>query len=526
MKKAKAKTPSFIHEIKLKTTPGQRKVLDIRLDVARQVYNACLGESLKRLKLMRESKIYREALKMPKGKARSSKFSEAREKYQFNEYDFHDYVSEIRSNTWLAKHIDSHTAQKVATRVFNAVAQYSYGKKGKPRFKGKNRFSSVEGKNNKTGIRFIDGKVIWGNKAKEKLVLIPEYDLKDKHGLEAYALSCRTKYVRLLKRIIKGNAVWYVQLIQEGMPYQKGKNPVRNSVVGLDIGPSSIAICGDIHASLQAFCPQVNDHRKKLGKLQRKMSRASRANNPNNFEATTYKANSNGRRIKKLGKCKKGVKNWVNSKKYKALKVNCAELNRKMAATRKAAHGELANKVLSVGNVIKTEKLSYVAFQKNYGRSVGFRAPGMFVDMLKRKAESAGGKVIEFNTKTTKLSQSCHCGEQKKKQLKDRWHHCEACGVKAQRDLYSSFLARFVDDNRLDTTQAKKAWASADILLGQAVSSLKETANSKFLLASFGLDQRLSSLLVEKESVKGETLDVVSCAKVQERAKESLLLCP
>jgi len=507
----KNKTKSFIHELKLNVSPKQLKTLAVRLDVARQVYNACLGESLKRLKLMRESKIYHEA-KLAKGKERQDKFKEAKQKYRFSEFSIHKYLTKIYSKTWLTNHLDGLTAQKVATRAFNAVAQYSYGKKGKPRFKGKNQFSSIEGKNNNSGIRFVDGKVIWSVKKQENLRFIPQYDLKDKQGLEAYVLSCPTKYVRLLKRNIKDNPVWYAQLIQEGMPYQKGRNAIKDAVVGLDIGPSSIAVVGvgSNHASLQAFCPQINDYRKKISKIQRKMSRSSRANNPNNFEADKFKKNPNGRMIKKLGKCKKGVKNWINSNKYKAMKAVNAELQRKMAAARKMAHGELANKVLSIGSVIKTEKLSYVAFQKNYGKSVGFRAPGLFVEILKRKAASAGGKVIEFNTRTTKLSQICHCGEQKKKRLKDRWHNCEVCGVKAQRDLYTAYLAQFVENHRLDTSQAKQVWASADTLLEQAVSSLNETANSKTsCLASFGLNQRQSGLLVEKESVKGEALDVV-----------------
>ena len=71
------------------------------------------------------------------------------------------------------------------------------------------------------------------------------------------------------------------------------------------------------------------------------------------------------------------------------------------------------------GNLIKTEKLSYVGFQKNFGKSVGKRAPGSLLEILRRKAANAGGEVIEFNTGTTALSQSCHCGNRQKKALKD-----------------------------------------------------------------------------------------------------------
>ena len=67
----------------------------------------------------------------------------------------------------------------------------------------------------------------------------------------------------------------------------------------------------------------------------------------------------------------------------------------------------MCNKVLALGKIIKTEKLSYKSFQKHLARSVAVRAPGMFVAQLTRKAENAGGSVEKQNTRTTKLSQTC-----------------------------------------------------------------------------------------------------------------------
>jgi hypothetical protein len=60
------KTPSFIAEFPLATTPADDRELSIRLDAARQIYNASLGESLRRLDLMRESKAWQAAQAMPK----------------------------------------------------------------------------------------------------------------------------------------------------------------------------------------------------------------------------------------------------------------------------------------------------------------------------------------------------------------------------------------------------------------------------------------------------------------------------
>ncbi len=47
-----------------------------------------------------------------------------------------------------------------------------------------------------------------------------------------------------------------------------------------------------------------------------------------------------------------------------------AERYRREAAHRKTSHGQLANQIIAQGPTIKTEKLSYKAFQKQFGRSI------------------------------------------------------------------------------------------------------------------------------------------------------------
>jgi putative transposase len=101
-----------------------------------------------------------------------------------------------------------------------------------------------------------------------------------------------------------------------------------------------------------------------------------------------------------------------------------AELQLVLAATRKQSHGKLANEILKLGTDIKTEKLSYGAFQRTFGKSVSRRAPGMFMVMLRRKAENAGGRIIEFPARSTKLSETCHCGEVTKKPISKRQNVC------------------------------------------------------------------------------------------------------
>lgn len=94
----------------------------------------------------------------------------------------------------------------------------------------------------------------------------------------------------------------------------------------------------------------------------------------------------------------------------------------------------------------------------------------MFVEMLTRKAEAVGGSVTAFSTRKTKLSQIDHTtGICTKKPLSQR-EHVFPDGNAVQRDLYSAFLARFVNDDTLDISQAELAWASAEPLLRRAMS--------------------------------------------------------
>jgi transposase len=98
------------------------------------------------------------------------------------------------------------------------------------------------------------------------------------------------------------------------------------------------------------------------------------------------------------------------SKRQRQVQARRREVYRTLAATRKRSHGQLAHRVLSLGSTFQLGQISYRAWQKQFGRSVGRSAPGMFVSLLSRLAASAGGQVVELNTRKARLSQRCHCG--------------------------------------------------------------------------------------------------------------------
>ncbi len=86
----KSETPSFVLELLLKTTSVQETIILTRLEAGRQLYNACLGESLKRLDLFRQSREFQKVIVLSEGKERTVKFKNLNKEYGFTEYALHN----------------------------------------------------------------------------------------------------------------------------------------------------------------------------------------------------------------------------------------------------------------------------------------------------------------------------------------------------------------------------------------------------------------------------------------------------
>src|SRR5215469_1690310 len=431
------RTPSFVCEVPLRVRPHEECTLLARLEAARQVYNACLGEARTRVRLVRESKAFQRARTLSRNDPeRTRLFRTARAQHAFSDFALQAYAQPF-GHAWLGEHLDSHVLQKLATRAYGAANRLLLGRAKRVRFKGRHQLDSVEGKTNAAGLRWCVDHLEWSG-----LVLPARLDPKDL--VLVHGLSCPVKYVRLVRRKVGLRHRFYAQLVCAGRPYRKARHPLGQGIVGLDLGPSTIAVVAEQAALLQPFCPEVDPNWRKLRRLERQLDRQRRANNPEHFD--------------ERGRVKKGKQRWKVSKRQRKVQAQRREVYRRLAATRKRSHGQLAHRVLALGGTFHLEKISYRAWQKQFGRSVGRSAPGMFVSLLSRLAASAGGRVVELNTRRARLSQRCHCGAVKKKPLRQRWHVCD-CGASAQRDLYSAYLARFVNPKTtvLEARQAEEA---------------------------------------------------------------------
>src|SRR5215468_10263319 len=244
------RTPSFVCEVPLRVSPAQERMLLARLEGARQVGATCLGAARKRVRLMRVSNAFQHARTLPRDDpARKERFRQARTQHDFSEYALHAYAQQF-GQSWLGAHLDSLVIQTLASRASRAANRLLLGTARRVRFKSRHQLDTVEGKTNTSGLRWCGDHLEW-----KGLVLSALLDPSD--PVQAHGLACPVKYVRLVRRKLGERNRFYAQLVCQGTPYQKPQHHLGRGIVGLDLGPSSIAAVSAQQALLQAFCPEV-----------------------------------------------------------------------------------------------------------------------------------------------------------------------------------------------------------------------------------------------------------------------------
>ena len=530
---AKGKTPSFIIDAELIGKNRDVLMIESEMEIHRVIYNTSLGEFLKREKQMKRTKRYKKLVRISRAikshlanssneekltyykneqKDLSEEFKKLREEFGVTEYSMHEYIKQVRNH--FNDQVNSIIAQKTATRAWNTFKKKLFGSAKKVVFVKHGDMNSFEGKNNETGWRFKEGKIISNNKVfalrvkdrdiyqKEAFHLLnskQSFQYKNKDG-ETVTDCYRVKYVRILKRVVRGIVRYYAQLICAGYPpvkrdqktgqvkYSLGKGPV-----GIDIGTSSVAISSTSKVLLKNLAENIKvvEHvQQEIRLLNRKLDRSKRATNPLNFD--------------EAGRIRKGKKHWEFSKNYKKLKAKLKELYRKLALYRKYSHQYDVNRMVMLGDTFYIEEMNFKALQKRakktevsektgkfkkkkrFGKTIARRSPAAFVSILSKKVTALGGTFIKVKTTSFKASQYDHKADKyKKKELKERWHLFED-GTKVQRDLYSAFLLMNSDLLGLKSDKAS-CFHTFESFFNYHEEEIKKIENKKEIVLNSGI---------------------------------------
>jgi len=495
----------FVVKVPLSVVKQDESVLSSRFNVLTHFYNAILREALKRQKKYVNSDDYQKARVLFKeGKAKEDElaklkdkkirkikreevkqilsrakelYKKAREEAGYRESDVVEFGYKNVRKSFIEEHTTANVCNNLSKRAFVACDKLLKWDKGRKKANRVN-FKSIKGPIHKRLLSITNGNssspaLKWRNNCILWKGLNLKGKIDDNDPFHNVLKDNKVGEVKLVRKYVKNSWRYEAQLCINGNP------PLKNRVlgvgeIGIDLGPTNIAFVTNKSAALEPLCGELKNLTQNIKLLRRKIDRQRRKNNPDNF-------NENGT-------AKKG-RQWIISSRQKKSESKLREMLRKEKEYRACLHGIKINKIRSEGDVAKLEKIDYTEWQKRkktskgkkkqYGKSMGRHAPGMFVEKLKKRFEATNGSVIEINPYKTKLSQTCpNCGKIQKKDLKERVHDCDVCGYKMNRDLTSALLAVATTNDAVHADKAKKLCQELGPLL-QAAWTKNKSANRR-----------------------------------------------
>jgi transposase len=515
----------FVATIPAKTSEYINARLRRRFNVMTLHYNAVLAygrkcvrklHSLPEWEQNREiNQAYRSAIGKEKSRLKQQRdelWKVMREKSGFSEKNIVKYgyaivrKRGIASGAFLDEHSSANECNRLSKRAYLALEKYVFHRAKRV------NFVSVEGRRKKIWRKCLtcisngksstsplrlnlkDRKLVW--KKLEIPLLFQEKDLLHQYVLEH---PDAVGEVKLTRERQKDRWQYYVQITMDGDPPRKTKKWGKGKV-GLDIGPSAYAYVGNTKAELEIFCKELKCLQKDIRILSRHVDRQRRANNRDCYD--------------EKGRIIKGKHPIRKSRRQRKSETELAEIQRKEKEFRRCLLGRLTNELRKQGDVLCTEKLNIKSWQKRrktkkgsrggFGKSLRRNAPGMFLNLLKNKFESTGGKYEGIDVRA-KLSQTCpKCGAVKKKDLSERIHKCDKCGYEMQRDLTSAALACAVENGTVDVKESQKIVKERGLLLREACLTTSKFVIGRRLSSVFGSKSELERIALLTESLAGD----------------------
>lgn len=351
---------------RLYPTGKQTKAIDETLETHRRIYNSALNE-------------------------RKSAWEESQESVSYNNQSA-SYKKTKESNEYYQQ-TNFSSVQRTLRRLDKAFKAFfrrikSGDKPGYPRFRGYNRFDSVE-------FTYSDGIKMRDN-GKLYIQYIGEVKIKQHRPITGTIKTA----------IIQRKAGRYYVCFS----VEHESNPLEptGAVVGLDMGVSKLVTTSDG----EFFNPPkyLRQSERNLRRQQRKVARRKRGSN----------------------------------RRHKAVRT-LQRTNEHIANQRKDTAHKIARNLVNQYDLIAVENLQITNMLKNHNlaKSIADAAWNTFINILTSKAEEACRRVVKVDPRYT--SQDCStCGKRVKKDLSMRIHSCPYCGLVLDRDVNAAIniLAR------------------------------------------------------------------------------------
>lgn len=371
----------------------------------------CIDSLEKDLEYIKLQQAYKQNKKLTK--EQKAQRSNLIKHYGITQNDFEKYLLVQKRKYSL----HGHTTQKLANRVYNSCRKYLFDNGDKVHFKRFDNFVSFENKTNNTGIIYRNNKIKVGK------LIIPVFIRKN----DNYILENLNDihFCRIVRKWHKTKWRYYVQLVVDGNPKSQQHG---EGTVGIDIGPSTIAVVSDTTVKIEEIAQNVNKVDNEIANLNRQIDVLKRRDNPNNYNEDKT--------------IKKGYRNWIKSNEQVKLELKRRWLYQKRYNLLDYHHNCYTKNLLKLGNVFVVEDMQFDKMAKSLGKSIANHAPSKLLSLLKWKARDCVFiKVDCFKTCATQFDHTT--GEYVKHGLDERIIKL-GNGDLLQRDIHSAFNLKYI----------------------------------------------------------------------------------
>jgi putative transposase len=347
---------------------------------------------------------------------------------RLNYYDLQRHAYRVRSRQYnfLPSNIMICTTQRrldKAIRAFYRRVEAHEEEEGFPKFKPRRRWNSLEATAG-VAARIKDGRLIltrvgrvrvWWHRA------IPK-DAKIKYAIVSVK-----------------NGRWYV-VLQTEEPERAPVKQLPTRAIGIDLGIKYALALSD--GTIMTAPKPLLQALGKLKRLQRKLDRQRRANNPQNYNAD--------------GTVRKGRLRWNRSTRQMQTERQIARLHEHIANARLDWWHKITFALVKQYDAFVLEDINTEFMRKNkkLARVAHDIAWSTGLSILEYKAETLGLPVVRVRAAYS--SQTCPvCGTVEKKSSSQRWHSCK-CGCELDRDVAAAniILQRSIEGETLPAGSA------------------------------------------------------------------------
>lgn len=406
---------TFIVKLPLITETWQEHIINKRFEYCREIYNAYRSKIIRILHYHQNTNEWKSFNTLTKFSERNKLIGQYIKEHDLplTEYGLTNQCK-VFAYKYKKYGINSTITEFVLKNLWSSVNKYLYGKGKKIVYKEKDTFNSyrIRKKSGFNGITYDLSKStlsinINGKKGKDEKTLDLKFFINPKstYETEAFSPSNELREIGIQREFIRGKWKYYVSFTIKGIKPNKGRQ-LGEGNVGIDLGPSTIAVSSDNKVYIDELAKDVESIEKEIAVIQQKMDRSRRLTNPLQF-------NEDGQ-IRRYQKGERPA--WIKSNNYIKLQNKLKELYRRRSAKLKLSHINLANEIIGYGNNFTIEKNPISSWalraketkynrngrckkKKRFGKSIGNHAPSMFGVILENKINSLGGKFTKMDIK-------------------------------------------------------------------------------------------------------------------------------